>query len=69
MKEKDYLSGPNLDKCVQLSDDAPSHEILRKIYFVIKPLKKGLNKGVEILSALSFKKVPFLLISDAAPMF
>ena len=38
--------GPNLDKkCVQLSDAAPSPEILRKIYFVVKPLKKGLNRG------------------------
>ena len=31
-------SGPNLDKkCVRLSDTAPFHEMLRKIYFVVKP--------------------------------
>ena len=34
-------SGSNLDKrCVWLSDTAPSHEILKKNYFVVKPLKK-----------------------------
>ena len=39
-------TGPNLDKkCARLSDAAPSNEILRKIYFVVKPLQKGLNRG------------------------
>lgn len=43
-----YLSrsGPNPDKkCVQLSEVAASHERLIKIYFAIKPFKKGLNSG------------------------
>ena len=39
-------SGPNLDnKCVRLSDAAPSSEILRKIHFFVKSLKNGLNRG------------------------
>ena len=39
-------SGPNLDKkYVRFSDAALSHEVLRKINFVLKPLKKGWNKG------------------------
>ena len=39
------FTDPNLDeKCVRLSDAAPSHEKLRKLYFVVKPLKKGLNR-------------------------
>ena len=39
-------AGPNLDKkCIRLSDAAPSHEIIRKIYFAAKPLIKGLNRG------------------------
>ena len=29
----------------QLSDPAPCHEILVKIYIVVKPLKKGLDRG------------------------
>ena len=38
-------TGPNLDtKCVQISDAALSHEILRKIFVVVKPLQKGLNR-------------------------
>lgn len=43
-----YLSrsGPNPDKkCVRLSEVAASHERLIKIYFAIKPFKKGLNSG------------------------
>ena len=48
-----YTAGPNLDKkCVWLSDAAPSPEIYRKIYFVVKPHKKVLMEGGEILSAL-----------------
>ena len=35
------LPGPNLDKtCIRLSNTASFNEISRKIYFVIKPLKK-----------------------------
>ena len=34
-------------KCISLSDAAPTHEILRKIYFVVKRLKKGLNRGLN----------------------
>ena len=35
------VSGPILDKkCDQLSDFAPSPEILTKIYFTLKALKK-----------------------------
>ena len=46
---------PNLEKkCVRLLDVALSHEILRKIYFVSEPWKNGLDRGVEILSALFF---------------
>ena len=46
-------SGPNLGKmCLLCSDPAPSHEMLVKIYFVVKPLKKGLNRR--------FEKCPFL---------
>ena len=38
-----YTAGPNLDKkCIWLSDAAPSHEIFRKIYFVVKPYEKVL---------------------------
>ena len=38
-------TGPNLDKkFIWLSDTAPSHEILRKVYFLAKPLEKGLNR-------------------------
>ena len=45
-----YVPSPNLDKtCVWILDVAPSHEILRRIYFVVK---KGLNRVVGILSAL-----------------
>ena len=45
-----YVPSPNLDKtCVWILDVAPSHEILRRIYFIVK---KGLNRVVEILSAL-----------------
>ena len=34
-------TGPNLNKkCVCVSDASPSHEILRKINFIVKPLKK-----------------------------
>ena len=48
-----YTAGPNLDKkCIWLSDAAPSHEICRKIYFDVKPYKKVLIEGGEILSAL-----------------
>ena len=37
-----YVPSPNLDKtCACLSDAASSHEILRKIYLVVK---KGLNR-------------------------
>ena len=40
------LSGHNLDtNCIWLSNASPSHEIIRKIYFVVKPSKKGLNRG------------------------
>ena len=64
------ITGLNFDKKgIWLSDAAPFHEILRKNYFVVKPLKKGLNGGVEILSAPFYKKCPFLLISDLAPVF
>ena len=46
MLQMHMQSGPNLDKnCIWLSDAALSHEILRKKYFVVKPLKKGLNRG------------------------
>ena len=46
-------SDPNLEKKnIQLLDAASFHKILRKIYFVVKPLKKGLKRGVEILTAL-----------------
>ena len=41
-----HISGPTLDKmCIWLLEANLSHEILRKIYFVVKPFKKGLNKG------------------------
>ena len=61
-------SSTDLDKkCTQLSDTTPSHEILRKIYFDVKPLKR-FEEGGEILSALFCKKCP-LLISDTAPIF
>ena len=56
------MSGPNLDKkCAQLSGVAPSQEN----YFVVKPIKKGLNRVCWNFSALFCKKCPFLL-SDAA---
>ena len=32
-------------KSICPSDPSPSREILVKIYIVVKPLKKGLNKG------------------------
>ena len=55
-----YGSRPNLyKKCVRLLDAAHSHEILRKTYFVVKPFKKGLNRGCRNF------KCSFLLISDA----
>ena len=64
------MASPNLGKkCVRLSDVASSHEILRRICFVVK---KGLNRVVEILSDFFMcfcKKCPFLLILDAAPIF
>ena len=51
---KSLLSGPNLDeKFNGLSDTAapsPSHEILRKKYVVVKPLKKVWIGGSDILS-------------------
>ena len=38
------ITGPNFDKKgIRLSDAAPFHEILRKNYFVVKPLKKRLE--------------------------
>ena len=41
-----HLPGPNLDKkCIQLLNAASSNEILRKIYFLIKPLKKVWGRG------------------------
>ena len=46
-------SGPNLHKkCVRFSEAACSYEILRKIYFVVEPLKKVGIEDVEILSTL-----------------
>ena len=33
-------------KSAWLSDFAPSHEISRKIYFVVKPFQKRFEKGV-----------------------
>ena len=42
----EMFTSPNLGKkCVRLSDPASSHEMLTRIYFVLKPLKKGLNRG------------------------
>ena len=65
------FSDPNLHKkCVWFLDGAPSHEILRKISFVIKSFKKRLNRGCWHFKCTFFcKKCPFLLISDAAPVF
>ena len=45
---------PGLDlnkKYIRLWDTALSQEILVKIYFVVKPLKKVLIRGGEFLSA------------------
>ena len=39
LEEVPDKTGPNLDKkCIQLLVAAPSHEILRKFYFFVKPL-------------------------------
>ena len=63
--------GPNLDKmCIWSLDAAPSHELLREIYFVVKPKKKKVWKGAgKILSALFLlkKKVPFFVIIRRCP--
>ena len=41
-----YLTGPNSDKkFFWLSKVTPSHEIFRKISFVVKPFKRGWNRG------------------------
>ena len=56
-------------KCIRLSDAPASQKIFRKIYFVVKPLKKVLIRGGEILSVFFMLKVSFLLISGAVPIF
>ena len=56
-------SGPILDKkCVRLLNTAPSHEILRKIYFLGKPLKNGLNREWSFC-----KKGPFFVNVGRCP--
>ena len=62
---------PQLDKkCVRLLEPVSSHVMLIKIYFVVRPLKKGLNS-----CWCSFKfpffctKCPFWLTSEVGPIF
>lgn len=44
-------SGPNLDKkCVRFLDPGPLHE--KNNFFVVKLIKKGLNRGGKNLIAL-----------------
>ena len=54
--------GPNLDlSCIQLSDTAPFFENYAKLYFDVKYLEKGLNRGGEIFGAFFlFKKMSVL---------
>lgn len=56
---------------VVLSDPAPSHNLSIKIYFVVKPLKKGLNWRAwwNFVCPFFCKTFPFFLISEAAPTF
>ena len=45
LQKENNQADPNLDKkWIRLWDAALSHEMLRKIYFIVKPLTKSLNR-------------------------
>lgn len=63
-----YLTGPNSDKkFFWLSKVTPSHEIFRKISFVVKSFKRGWNWGCWNFQCPFFvEKCRFFLISGTA---
>ena len=72
-KQESTLSGPNLDLLIfQQLDADPFCDNYVKLYFDVKHLEKGLNRGGEIFGAVFFffsKMCPFWPVSDGALIF